>query len=114
MVDWEEMYELSDPLFRYFIELLFGGKDREKWRERSPIHYVDNLQEPLCIIHPQNDSRTPLKPVLRFMEKALEKGKTYEAHIAPDMGHAVNTVDDAIKLLLPAILFLERIRRTTK
>ncbi|MCE4622534.1 MAG: alpha/beta fold hydrolase [Desulfurococcales archaeon] len=110
VVDWEEMYELSDPAFKQFIELVFGGS-REKWRERSPIHYVENLRDPLCIIHPQNDSRTPLKPVLRFMEKAVELGKTFEAHIAPDMGHAVNTVDDVVKILLPAVIFLYRLRR---
>jgi len=110
VVDWEMMYELSDPAFKQFIILMFGG-DTSKWRERSPITYVDNLRDPLCIVHPQNDTRTPLKPMLRFMELAADKGKTYEAHIAPDMGHAINTVDDAIKILLPAILFLARLGR---
>jgi len=111
VVDWEEMYELSDPAFKMFIELLFGGADRGKWRERSPIEYVDGLRDPLCIVHPQNDTRTPLKPVLHFMERAVEKGKRFEAHIAPDMGHAINTVDDVIKILLPAVLFLDAVRR---
>jgi len=107
VADWGMMYELSDAAFRSFIDIMFAGR-RELWRERSPITYIDNLREPLCIIHPQNDSRTPLKPILRFMELASEKGKTFEAHIAPDMGHAVNTIDDAIKLILPAALFLAR------
>jgi acetyl esterase/lipase len=107
VVDWEEQYQLSDAVFRNFIELIFAGK-RELWRERSPISYVDNLRDPLCIIHPQNDTRTPLKPVLKFMEKALEKGKSFEAHIAPDMGHVVTTMDEAVKILLPALLFLAK------
>ena len=109
VVDWEEMYELSDPAFRAFIELLLG-KDRGKWRERSPINYIDNMRDPLCIVHPQNDSRTPLQPILRFMREALEKGKSFEAHIAPDMGHAVNTAEDIVKILLPAVTFLLRQR----
>ncbi len=107
VVDWEEQYQLSDAVFRNFIELIFAGK-RDLWRERSPISYVDNLRDPLCIIHPQNDTRTPLKPVLKFMEKALEKGKSFEAHIAPDMGHVVTTMDEAVKILLPALLFLAK------
>ncbi len=107
VVDWEEMYGLSDAVFRQFIDLLFAGR-RELWRERSPINYVDEIREPLCIVHPQNDSRTPLKPVLRFMQIAAEKGKTFEAYIAPDMGHVINTVEDAIKILWPAIQFLVR------
>jgi len=109
VVDWEEMYELSDPAFKAFIELLLG-KDRSKWRERSPINYVDNMRDPLCIVHPQNDSRTPLQPILRFMREALDKGKSFEAHIAPDMGHAINTAEDIVKILLPAVTFLLRQR----
>ncbi len=111
IVDWEEMYGLSDAIFRQFIDVLFAGK-RELWRDRSPITYVDNVKAPLCIIHPQNDSRTPLKPVLRYMEKLLDKGKTFEAHITPDMGHMIIKMDDAIKILLPALIFLEKHLKT--
>jgi dipeptidyl aminopeptidase/acylaminoacyl peptidase len=109
VVDWEMMYGLSDPAFKQFIEILFAGK-KELWRERSPINYIENLKEPLVIIHSQNDSRTPLQPILRFMSIALEKGKSFEAHIAPDMGHMVSTAEDVVNILLPALLFLERHR----
>jgi len=107
VADWEEMYELSDAVFRKFIETLFAGK-RELFSERSPITYVDKVKAPLCIIQPQNDSRTPLKPVLRYVSKLLELGKTFELHVAPDMGHVIRTMDDAVKILLPALLFLKR------
>ena len=107
VVDWKQMYELSDAAFKSFIQMMFGGK-MDLLEERSPITYIDNLSDPLMIIHPQNDSRTPLKPVLRFMEEGLDKGKTFEAYIAPDMGHAVTKVDDILKILYPAILFLLR------
>ena len=107
VVDWEEMYDLSDAVFKSFIEILFAGK-RDLLRERSPIHKAENLKKPLCIIHPQNDTRTPLKPALRLINKLAEAGKNFEAHIVPDMGHVINTVDDAVKILLPALLFLSR------
>ena len=107
VADWEEMYELSDAAFKMFIEQLFLG-DKGKWRERSPITYVENLREPLMIIQATNDTRTPLRPVLRFIQEAADKGKYVEASIAPDMGHVVNTVEDAVKILLPALLFLAR------
>ncbi|OYT38551.1 MAG: S9 family peptidase [Desulfurococcales archaeon ex4484_58] len=107
VVDWEEMYELSDALFREFIKTLFNNK-MDMLKERSPISKIKNLKKPLCIVHPQNDTRTPLKPVLRLMDKLLELGHSFEAHIVPDMGHAINTIDDALKILLPAILFLEK------
>ncbi|RLE86933.1 MAG: hypothetical protein DRJ49_07110, partial [Thermoprotei archaeon] len=107
VVDWEEMYHLSDALFKRFIEVLFANR-KELWKERSPISYVERLKVPLCIIHPQNDTRTPLKPVLHFIMKLLELGKTFEVHIAPDMGHAVIKMDDILKIVLPTVLFLDR------
>ncbi len=107
IVDWEEMYGLSDAIFKQFIEVLFAGK-KELLRERSPIIYVDNVKKPLCIIHPQNDTRTPLKPVLKYIEKLLDKNKTFEAHIIPDMGHVIIKMEDAVKILLPALIFLEK------
>ncbi len=107
IVDWEEMYVLSDAIFRKFIETLFASK-RELLRERSPIAYVEKVKAPLCIIHPQNDTRTPLKPVLKYMSKLLEQGKTFEVHIIPDMGHRILTVEDALRVLLPTIMFLEK------
>lgn len=107
IVDWEEMYHLSDSIFKQFIDMLFAGK-RELWRDRSAINFVEKLKTPLCIIHPQNDTRTPLKPVLKYCMKLLEHGKTFEAHIAPDMGHLVVKMEDALKILFPAIIFLER------
>ncbi len=110
VADWEEMYELSDAVFKLFIETLFAG-NRELLKERSPISKIDNVKRPICIVHPQNDTRTPLKPVLRLLDLMLEKGKTFEAHIIPDMGHVVNTVEDAMKILLPSILFLQRCLR---
>ena len=107
VVDWVGMYGLGDAVFRKFIDILFAGK-KELMKERSPINYVENVRKPLCIIHPQNDTRTPLKPVIKYMERLLELGKVFEAHIAPDMGHIILTTDDALKILLPAILFLKR------
>ncbi len=108
VVDWVEMYGLSDALFRKFIEALFDGYREDLMRERSPITYVRNVKAPLCIIHPQNDTRTPLKPVLRYVEELLKKGGVFEAHIVPDMGHVIRTVDDMLRILLPAILFLDK------
>ncbi|UXD21346.1 peptidase S9 [Ignicoccus pacificus DSM 13166] len=107
VADWEEMYELSDAIFKGFIELLFAGRN-DLFKERSPITYAENLKAPLCLIQPQNDSRTPLKPVLKFMEKLNELGKTFEAHIIPNMGHALRTVDDMVNVLMPMLVFLEK------
>ena len=107
ITDWEETYEISDAIFKNFIEILFN-KDRETMRDRSAIHIADRLKAPICIIHPQNDTRTPLLPVLKYCQKLLSMGKTFELHIIPDVGHLVSTMDEAMKILYPAILFLKK------
>jgi dipeptidyl aminopeptidase/acylaminoacyl peptidase len=106
--DWEEMYELGDSLFKQFALLLFNGK-REMWRERSAIYYAERLKAPICLIQPQNDTRTPLRPVLRYAQRLLELGKRFELHVIPDMGHYISDVNTAIQVLLPGIMFLKKI-----
>jgi len=107
ITDWEEMYELGDAFFRRFVEILFGER-RELWKDRSAAYFAENLKVPLCIMHPQNDTRTPLKPVLRYAAKLLELGKTFELHVLPEVGHAMTRMDDVFKVLFPAVLFLEK------
>ena len=107
IVDWEESYELSDAFFKQFINVLFDNK-RELWSDRSPIHFVKNLRAPICIIHPQNDTRTPLRPVLRYVMKLLELGRTFELHVIPDIGHAIRNMDDLLKIVMPAVTFLDK------
>ena len=109
VTDWRLMYELADAAFKHFQEILFDGRRVELWDDRSPINFAERLKAPLCIIHPQNDTRTPLKPVLKYMERLLEYGKRFEAHIIPDMGHIITRVDDMLKLVYPAIIFLKRV-----
>jgi dipeptidyl aminopeptidase/acylaminoacyl peptidase len=107
ITDWEEMYSLSDAIFKKFIDVLFSNK-RELLKERSPITKVENLKDPICIVQPQNDSRTPLKPVLNFVKKLHDLEKDFEFHVVPNMGHVITTVDDAIRILLPMLSFLKR------
>ncbi len=111
VADWEKMYELADAYFRSFQETLFGGR-KDLFKERSPITYVENIEAPVCIVEPQNDSRTPIQPVLSFVEKLIELGKSFEFHVIPDMGHMVSLNDEALaKYLLYAGLFLVRCYR---
>jgi dipeptidyl aminopeptidase/acylaminoacyl peptidase len=79
---------------------------------RAPLYgvagFAGGLKVQLCIVHPQNDARTPLKPILKYAMRLLELGKTFELHVLPEAGHAVTRMDDALKLLLPAAVFLEK------
>ncbi len=57
----------------------------------------------------QNDSRTPIQPVLGFVDKLVKLGKSFELHVIPDMGHRVSLNDEALaRFLLYTALFLAR------
>ncbi len=107
ITDWELMRELSDAYFKHFIDMLFAGK-RELFKDRSAVNFAENLKVPLGIIHPQNDSRTPLLPILNYLTKLWELGKIFEVHILPGIGHALLRREDVAKVLLYTIDFLRR------
>jgi len=108
VADWEMMYELADRYFKTFQEVLFAGR-KELFKERSPTTYVESLESPLCIVQPQNDSRTPIQPVLNFVNKLVTRGKTFELHVLPDIGHTVSLSNEALaKFLTYAAMFLTR------
>ena len=111
VTDWVEMYELGDDYFKSFMDVLFDGHNVELMKDRSPITYVDGVKAPLCIIQGQNDTRTPAIPVLRYCLKLQELGKRFELHLIPDLGHVTYNMDDIMKLIFPAVLFLERLNR---
>jgi dipeptidyl aminopeptidase/acylaminoacyl peptidase len=108
VTDWVEDYELADAFFKRYDEILFAGR-KELFTERSPITYIHNIRSPICIVHPQNDSRCPLRPIMKFAYRLMELGKTFELHVIPDIGHALQLDANAMmKYLLYSTLFLEK------
>ncbi|TMI59335.1 S9 family peptidase [Candidatus Bathyarchaeota archaeon] len=110
ITDWKEMYDLSDAIFRSFIERYFGTPEEnpELYHERSPIHYVENIRAPLLIWHRGNDSRCPLGPVEKFASKLKEQGKKYEMTVVWDEGHGFQKRENLIRQYKGVIEFLDR------
>jgi dipeptidyl aminopeptidase/acylaminoacyl peptidase len=101
------MHEVSDALYREFIEVLFDRK-LDLLLDRSPITYAKNVKKPVCIIASQNDSRTPIKPVLRYTMELTNNSGTFELHSMPDMGHTTRSAQDLVDILAPGIVFLQK------
>jgi pimeloyl-ACP methyl ester carboxylesterase len=107
VADWKEMHEVSDALYRGFIEELFDRKF-ELLTDRSPITYAKNVKRPVCIMASQNDTRTPINPVLRYATELAAQSGTFELHVQPDQGHAVGSTQALVDMIFPAIIFLQR------
>jgi len=108
VTDWKEMYELSDAAFRSFIEELLGKPEENQklFRDRSAINFVNQIKSPILIWHRANDSRCPLKPIERFVEKLKELGKDYEFHVVKDEGHGFQKTDNLVRQYKHVVAFL--------
>ena len=110
ITDWEEMYGLSDASFKSFIERYFGtpGENGKLYRDRSPIHFVENIKAPLLIWHRGNDSRCPLKPVEKFANRLKELGKRYEMEVVWDEGHGFQKTENLARQYKAIVAFLTK------
>lgn len=110
ITDWLEMYELSDAVFRSFIEELLG-KPEEKaslFRDRSAINFVENIRAPLLIWHRANDSRCPLAPVQKFVDRLRQLGRPHEFHVVKGEGHGPQKVENLVRQYKAVVAFLAR------
>ena len=108
VTDWKEMYELSDAAFRSFIVELLGKPEEEPelFRDRSPINFVHQIKSPILIWHRANDSRCPLKPVERFVQKLKELKTPYEFHVVEAEGHGPQKTENLVKQYKHIVAFL--------
>ncbi|MEM2419709.1 MAG: S9 family peptidase [Candidatus Bathyarchaeia archaeon] len=108
VTDWKEMYELSDAAFRSFIEELLGKPEEnpELFRDRSPINFVHQIKSPILIWHRANDSRCPLRPIEKFVQKLRELKKPHEFHVVEAEGHGPQRTENLVKQYRHVVAFL--------
>lgn len=110
VTDWKEMYDLSDAVFREFVEDLLGKPDEKEalFRDRSAINFVSQIRAPILIWHRANDSRVPLQPVQKFADQLKALGKPYEIHVVEGEGHGFQKTDNLVKQYNGVVSFLQK------
>jgi len=81
IADWEMNYEDSSDLLRSYQRMLFGGGPDERgeaMRAGSPMTYIDDVRAPVLIIQGRNDTRTPARPIERYVERLEARGHPVE------------------------------------
>ena len=108
VTDWKEMYELSDAAFRSFIEELLGKPEEnpELFYDRSPINFVHQIKGPILIWHRANDSRCPLQPIEKFVQKLKELRKPHEFYVVEAEGHGPQKTENLVKQYKHVVAFL--------
>ncbi|MFW9832616.1 MAG: S9 family peptidase [Candidatus Thorarchaeota archaeon] len=108
--DWAEEHRLSTKMGKSFIERFFGGPpdaNPNLYYDRSPINFIDQLSDPLLIIHRENDARCPIEPIYTFHEKAVELEKEIEIFVDKEAGHGQQTQEKMREQYSLAIEFMK-------
>lgn len=92
MTDLVIDYETTRPDLRPYSEEMMGGTPAqipEKYRERSPIEFVQNIRGELLIVQGMQDPNVTPENVRAVTEKLQEAGVEYQTLIFEDEGHGI-------------------------
>lgn len=98
-----------EPL-RDFDRSLFGGSPDDvpdRYREASPISYVDAVRAPVLIQAGENDPRCPIRQIDNYLARLVARGAPHEVY-RYDAGHGSLVVAETIKQTAMAIDFARR------
>jgi dipeptidyl aminopeptidase/acylaminoacyl peptidase len=111
VADYVLSYDDSSPLLQAYDRALLGGHTPHElpdlMRDRSPIEFVDRVRAPVLIIAGENDSRCPIRQVLRYVDRLKELGKPHELYLF-STGHGSFDVEERIRQHRLIIDFLLR------
>ncbi|MEM7736761.1 MAG: S9 family peptidase [Deinococcota bacterium] len=119
ITDLHMLYEDDMEHFKYYFRQQMGDpeENRELWRDRSAIEFVDQLEAKMLMMHGVNDPRCPVTQSRIFRDKLLELGKTqgtaddddFEYHEFEDEGHGSSgNIQGTIRSLKIIADFFER------
>lgn len=110
VADYVAAYEDEMEQLRAFDRALFGGSVAElpeRYRDCSPLTYVDRVRAPVLIIAGENDPRCPIRQIINYLDRLAERGARYEVY-RYDAGHGSLVVAESIKQTAIEIDFARR------
>ncbi|HMO56035.1 MAG TPA: prolyl oligopeptidase family serine peptidase [Roseiflexaceae bacterium] len=102
MTDLVVDYETTRPDLRsYSIEMLGGRPEDvpERYRERSPIHYVANIRGRLLIVQGLRDPNVTPENVHVVVQALQQAGTEYQTLVFEDEGHGISRLANQRVLL---------------
>lgn len=93
MTDLVVDYATTRPDLRPYSEEMMGGSPAQvpqRYRERSPIHFVDRIRGRLMIVQGANDPNVTPQNVTEVRQRLDAAGIAYELLIFEDEGHGIS------------------------
>lgn len=62
-------------------------RDAENYERSSPIDLVDDIQDPVLMLHGLKDDNVFAQDSIRFIEELIQRGKVFDAMLYPSQAH---------------------------
>ncbi|MFC7073784.1 S9 family peptidase [Halovenus rubra] len=104
ITDLHRLYEEDMAHFQHSLRMQMGDPEEnyDLWRDRSPIEHVDNVKQPLYMVHGVNDPRCPVEQARIFRDALEERGWEEDEDFAytelTDEGHGSTDIDQKIRM----------------
>ncbi len=111
MTDLVTDYETTRPDLRPISADMMGGTPQdipEKYRQRSPIHFVDNIRGALLIVQGSQDPNVTPENVHQVTAHLDEGHIPYELLVFPDEGHGILKPKNQLQLFTRLADFFEK------
>ncbi|MEJ2852767.1 MULTISPECIES: S9 family peptidase [unclassified Saccharothrix] len=111
VADYLAAYEDEMEPLRAFDRALFGGSPEEvpdRYRECSPLTYVDAVRAPVLVLAGENDPRCPIRQIDNYLDRLAARGAEYEVY-RYDAGHGSLVVAETIRQTAAEVRFAQRV-----
>jgi dipeptidyl aminopeptidase/acylaminoacyl peptidase len=110
MTDLVVDYETTRPDLRPYSEEMLGGRPEqipERYYERSPINFVQNIRGRLLIVQGAQDPNVTPENVRQVVKRLQAAGKEYQLLEFEDEGHGIRRLENQKRLYVELAAFFE-------
>jgi dipeptidyl aminopeptidase/acylaminoacyl peptidase len=110
MTDLVVDYETTRPDLRPYSEEMMGGSPKqrpERYFERSPINFVENIQGHVLIVQGAQDPNVTPENVRQVVDRLERAGKDYQLLVFEDEGHGIVRLGNQERLYTEIADFFE-------
>jgi dipeptidyl aminopeptidase/acylaminoacyl peptidase len=110
VADYVAAYEDEMEGLRAFDRSLFGGTPEtvpDRYRQSSPITYVDDVRAPVLILAGANDPRCPIRQIENYIAALAARGAPHEVYRF-DAGHGSLVIEERIRQVAAELSFARR------
>ena len=111
VADYLAAYEDEMEPLRAFDRALFGGSPDEvpdRYRDCSPLTYVDQVRVPVLVVAGENDPRCPIRQIDNYLDRLAERAAPYEVY-RYDAGHGSLVVAETVKQTAIEVQFARKV-----